>query len=214
IAVARNRGAREASTEWLAFLDADDRWEPEFLERTLAAIIGSNADFGSAGGTRERPDGRGKHVQMRLLPGREEVLDLTTDFWRVALKFRPMVPYGALMRKSLFDDVGGFWERMRTGEDTCMWINLWLRGRFAFVNLPLVESAVVEGSVSAHALSYNDIRLSYSCMLRGLARAIRMRRPGTGWFAVFAAERLVTLHTRWLLGRLRRRPRQTLGDPV
>ena len=64
-----------------------------------------------------------------------------------------------------------------------MWINLWLRGRFAFVNLPLVESAVVEHSVSAYGLRYHDIRLSYSCMLRGLGRAMRMRKPGTGWFA-------------------------------
>ncbi len=212
IAVARNRGVREASTEWLAFLDADDRWEPEFLEHTLAAIVHFNADFGSAGGTRERPDGRGKHVQMRLLPGCAEALDLTADFWRVARTFRPMVPYGAVIRRSLFDEVGGFWERMRTGEDTCMWINLWLRGRFAFANRALVESAVVEGSVSAYGLRYRDIRLSYSCMLRGLARAIRIRRPGTGWFCLFAAERMVTLHTRWLLGHLRRRPSQAVRD--
>src|SRR6478735_3814841 len=47
IAVARNRGAREATTEWLAFLDADDWWQPPFLERTLAAIDRFGADFGS-----------------------------------------------------------------------------------------------------------------------------------------------------------------------
>src|SRR2546423_1301286 len=68
IAVARNRGAREAGSEWLAFLDADDRWAPEFLERTMAAIARFNADFGSAGGQRARPDGSGTHVQVRLLP--------------------------------------------------------------------------------------------------------------------------------------------------
>ncbi|MEP7359964.1 MAG: glycosyltransferase family A protein [Chloroflexota bacterium] len=207
IAVARNRGAREAVSEWLAFLDADDRWEPTFLERTLAAIALFDADFGSAGGTRERPDRKGKHVQVRLLPGRAEALDLTTNFWRVALKFRPMVPYGAIVRRSLFDSVGGFWEAMRTGEDTCMWVNLWLRGRFAFVNLPLVESAVIPTSVSAAGLSYHDVLLSSRCMLRGLAQAIRLRRPGTAWFAWFAVVRLATLHTRWLLGRVRRAAR-------
>jgi glycosyltransferase involved in cell wall biosynthesis len=203
IAVARNRGAREASTEWLAFLDADDRWEPAFLERTMAAIVRFNADFGSAGGRRERPDRSGTHVQVRLLPGREEALDLTTEFWRVARKFRPVNASAVVMNRSVFENVGGFWERMRTGEDTCMWVNLWLRGRFAFVNLPLAESAVVEGSVSAQGLSYRAVRLSATCMLRGVARAIRLRRPGTGWFVVFAAGRLVKLHTRWFLGRVR-----------
>src|SRR4051794_20490219 len=174
IAVARNRGAREAETEWLAFLDADDWWQPTFLERTMAAIELFDADFASAGGTRERPDGNGKHVQVRLLPGRAEALELTTEFWRVARHFRPMVPYGAVIRRSLYESVGGFWEEMRTGEDTCMWVHLWLQGKFAFVNLPLVESAVVQGSVSAQRLSYRAVRLSAGCMLRGLGRAIRM----------------------------------------
>lgn len=203
IAVARNRGAREASTEWLAFLDADDWWEPAFLERTLAAIVKFNADFGSAGGRRKRPDRSGTHVQVRLLPGREEALDLTTEFWRVARKFRPVNASAVVMRRSMYESVGGFWERMRTGEDTCMWVNLWLRGRFAFVNLPLAASAVVEGSVSAQGLSYKAVRLSATCMLRGVAQAIRLRRPGTGWFVLFAAARLVHLHTRWFLGRIR-----------
>ncbi len=206
IAVARNRGAREASTEWLAFLDADDWWEPAFLERTLAAIGRFNADFGSAGGRRERPDGSGIHIQLRLLPGRPEELDLTTEFWRVARKFRPVNASAVVMRRSAFEAVGGFWERMRTGEDTCMWINLWLRGRFAFVNLPLTASVVAPGSVSVQGLSYRAVRLSATCMLRGVARAIRMRRPGTGWFVVFAGARLINLHTRWLVERIRRRP--------
>ncbi len=32
-AAARNNGARNSSGEYLAFLDADDIWKPQFLER-------------------------------------------------------------------------------------------------------------------------------------------------------------------------------------
>jgi hypothetical protein len=81
-----------------------------------------------------------------------------------------------------------------------MWAHLWLRGRFAFVNLPLVESAVVGGSVSAHKLPYQAVELNMRCMWSGVFSAIRIRRPGTRWFIVFALGRTVTLHTRYLLG--------------
>ena len=37
-AAARNRGVAEASFEWIAFLDADDQWHPEKLQRFQEAL--------------------------------------------------------------------------------------------------------------------------------------------------------------------------------
>jgi len=44
-ATARNRGAREATSEWVAFLDSDDIWAPGHLEGLARAIVatGGNA---------------------------------------------------------------------------------------------------------------------------------------------------------------------------
>ncbi len=38
VAGARNRGVAESSGEWIAFLDADDRWTPDKLERQMGAL--------------------------------------------------------------------------------------------------------------------------------------------------------------------------------
>ena len=41
---ARNRGIKEASSEWIAFLDSDDEWCPEYLKRINQEIIKSSND--------------------------------------------------------------------------------------------------------------------------------------------------------------------------
>ena len=38
VSCARNRGVRAAVYPWIAFLDSDDRWRPEKLERQLTAV--------------------------------------------------------------------------------------------------------------------------------------------------------------------------------
>ena len=39
---ARNRGIREADTEWIAFLDSDDEWCPDYLETVSRRIAAEN----------------------------------------------------------------------------------------------------------------------------------------------------------------------------
>lgn len=202
---ARNLGVSNAATDWIAFLDADDVWKPAFVEQVSAAIARNGADFASCGGVRVMTY-RGKtSVSNRLLPGPEDAIDLSDDFWRTAIGFWPVHSSSTMVSRAAFDRVGGFPTDVRRGEDVCLWMQLWLHGRFTFVNQPLFESVAIESGVSMGRLAYRDVRKGLMCAAATLAGSIRARRKGTAWFAYWFARRVVRRHVSWLENRSRRR---------
>lgn len=201
---ARNAGAAAAATTWLAFLDSDDAWEPTFLEEVLAAAEANRADFASSGGIREmvrRP------TIVRVTDGAATGADRTTDFWRIARRFMPIMPSSALVKRSAFEKAGGFEDDVRWGEEVPLFARLWLNGRFAFVNRPLYRSGQRREGMSAARRTYRDTALHLVRLGDVLARAIVRRKPGTRAFAGEYARRVYRKHRNWLGGKLRRRER-------
>lgn len=204
VGVARNAAANMATTDWLAFLDADDTWEPTFLEEVLGAAISTAADFASSGGIREMVS---KRTIVRLIDGPAEGSDRTAEFWRIARRFMPIVPSTAIIRRSAFIRVGGFLEDVRWGEETPFFARLWLDGRFTFVNRPLYHSAQLPGGMSAVRRSYRDTVLHLARLGSVLVRATARRKPGTRAFAREYARRVYRTHRSWLAREVRARRR-------
>jgi glycosyltransferase involved in cell wall biosynthesis len=203
LSAARNRGIRESSSPYLAFLDADDIWLETKLETQIALFRRPRyAKLGivSCGHYLVDMDARLLSPTPRPLQPRPrgQVLDrlLTTN----------LVANGsaALVARACFDAVGLFDESLPTCEDWDMWLRILQHYRFDHSEAPLLK-------IRQHAsnMSRNRLRMfighiqvlnkwavyakSRPAVLRGL-RIVAARQLAAGFRELPRTELLQTLN--------------------
>ncbi|MBN2584160.1 MAG: glycosyltransferase [Planctomycetes bacterium] len=143
---ARNRLIAETQTPLLAWLDSDDRWLPEKLDRQIALLDGAD--------------------ERTIVYGPK--LNIETD-GRITRSKRPAPPSGritaelfdnifiptpsVLMPVALLREAGGFDERYRVCSDYRMWLVLSLNCTFAVCPEPLVACRRHASSLSTSSLA-------------------------------------------------------------
>ena len=153
-AAARNAGIAAARGDFVAFLDADDVFEPHMLATTLAAA----ADHPSAamvfGPTLWwHPDASGRDWR-ETTDGRAGRLHRAPALLRsLILLQHGEVPCtcSVLVRRSAIDAVGGFDERFHLYEDQTLWVKLFHRHDVYVTPVCLSRYRQHAGSVSARA---------------------------------------------------------------
>lgn len=168
---ARNRGLESAVREIVAFLDADDEWLPEKLERSLAVLTETGTDFVS-------------HDLLRIESGATEYISCAQHFARRADPLRDYFLRGyvststVVARRDTLLSAGGFDPSLRSGQDYELWL--------AVISSPetkhhVFAEALMKYHVTANSIT-SQVELRRRAALRILYRHLpalrgRVRRP-------------------------------------
>ena len=138
VSTARNNAVALSQGEYVCFLDADDWWEPTFLEKMSQLI----EEFPDAGiyGTSYTIVSEKKH-KTRVAPigvevGFEKGYINYCQLYAKTLAM-PLWTGAVCVPRVFFDEMMGFPKGIKLGEDFMLWIRLALKYKVAFLNNPL-----------------------------------------------------------------------------
>lgn len=117
VAAARNRGIQESTGEWLTFLDSDDTWLPQKLERQAAfhyknpeLLISQTDDVWIRNG---KPFNRRKYH----VPQAGWIFNLSLERCMIS-------PSAVMVNRKILDNVGSFDEGLPACEDYDLWLRV------------------------------------------------------------------------------------------
>lgn len=143
VSYARNYGISKAQGDLVAFLDADDKWLPEKLEKQVV-LFSDDHKLGMAFTENYFFDDHG--IRTSKLDKRKRLL--YGNIVRNIFVKSYLVTSTVMVRKCVFDDVGLFEEELNVAEDDNMWMRISMKYRIELIDEPLLLYRITEGSLS------------------------------------------------------------------
>lgn len=181
---ARNLGITDTSAPFVAFLDGDDRWHPDFLRRLLHVFDTGPAQVGAAFCHTRVMLESGRVVGPRWQPAG------ACDMDRFLAENNPTHNGSSLViRRSCFDEVGGFDTTITSAVDLEMWLRIgawsstplfWGVRRY-LVDMRLMRTGSISSNRGARYESLDKLLTEYAPMMTRLPAGLAYVQP-----AVFA----------------------------
>lgn len=144
-AAARNLGIKNAKGEYIAFLDSDDEFVPEKIEKQLTMMAKHNPNISYTSYLRREGD----QESIKCDPGLTGIV-----VPRIISNCTIATPT-VIVRKGLLTEHGIlFDEKIRVGEDTCFWLEIAKHTEILLVNEPLT---IVNVGKTTHAQDSNKL---------------------------------------------------------
>lgn len=177
----RNSGIAASQCEIIALLDADDLWEPEHLETTVAKLLDAGADLAHSGSLLFDSE-TGAELEVRApSPAAIETFPLSLFKGDYIIQ-----PSSVVFRKQLWDRAGGFDPSFRYVEDRDMWLRCAREGgRFVYSG-----AATCRYRKHGEALSTHAAPMAVACA--------RVFNKHLGWSAIPLEIRLQSAVDAWI----------------
>jgi glycosyltransferase involved in cell wall biosynthesis len=139
-AAARNLGIKNAEGDYIAFLDADDLWLPQKIEKQIRFL-------------KEHPECGLVFTRRKIITPYGKVIDdkrkipKEINFY-ILVASNYITTSSVMVRKKIFDLCGYFDEDIKGPEDWDMWIRISKCTKIGFIDEPLVIYREILGSLS------------------------------------------------------------------
>lgn len=153
---ARNEGIRRSECEFIAFLDSDDVWLPEKLEKQMQVMLQASETVGLVYCRMRGCRKDGSDIICPSLSLGEEKLE--GNLLRNLVGGNVIGTPAMLVRKQCLEQTGGFDEGLKCLEDWELVLRIAEKWEFGFVDEILVEFRYSDGSVSGNVKGYVDTR--------------------------------------------------------
>lgn len=155
VSVARNNGIKQAKYNWVALLDGDDEWRPDFLKLLADNIKKNNTCAAYACAFKKiELNHTNKVGDKKFLPAKQGVID---NYFKALFFNGPIMTSSSIcLNKKLIEEQGLlplFPVGVKRGEDLDTWTRIALRNDIFYINSNLVNIHAVQDSTS-HGKKY------------------------------------------------------------